>query len=377
MLLTQVQRLSAPPPTHKLQMTLQSLLRQHHPLSDPEEQRRVLRQALVPPFENALLEGGASPLTAGAAQVLQLNLGRVCNQTCRHCHVDAGPDRRESMSSETVQQCLDALARSRFRTVDVTGGAPEMHPDFRRIVVESRRLGCQVIDRCNLTILTVPRYHDLPEFLADQGVEIVASLPCYLEQNVDAQRGDGVFEQSLTALRRLNDLGYGRDGTGLRLTLVYNPLGPSLPPPQQALEEDYRRELRARYGIEFNSLYTITNMPISRFLDDLIRADRFEEYLQRLVAAFNPATVDGLMCRSTVSVDWEGRLYDCDFNQMLSLGLAPNAPQHIRDFDAQKLMGRRINVGNHCYGCTAGQGSSCTGVVQLELPAAEGADPKK
>lgn len=349
-------------------MTSQSLLRQASPLADTEHQQRLLQQAHVPSFEHSLHETGASTLTAGPIQVLQLNLGKVCNQTCRHCHVDAGPDRRESMGSETVQQCLAALARAPIQTVDITGGAPEMHPDFRRIVVESRRLGCHVIDRCNLTILTVPRYGHLPEFMAEHGVEIVASLPCYLEKNVDAQRGDGVFEQSLAALRRLNELGYGRKGTGLRLTLVYNPLGPSLPPPQQKLEEDYRRELRTRYGIEFSSLYTITNMPISRFLDDLLRADRLEEYMQLLVAAFNPATVGGLMCRSTISVDWEGRIYDCDFNQMLSLGLSPEAPRHIRDFDANKLIGRRINVGNHCYGCTAGQGSSCTGIVQLEKP---------
>jgi len=347
-------------------MTLQSLLRQADPLADADHQRRILSRSLVPPFEHALIEAGASPLTAGPIQVLQLNLGKVCNQTCRHCHVDAGPDRRESMSSETVGHCLDALARAHIPTVDVTGGAPEMHPEFSRIVVESRRLGCHVIDRCNLTILTVPRYRHLPAFLAEHDVEIVASLPCYLEKNVDAQRGDGVFEQSLSALRRLNELGYGHEGTGRRLTLVYNPLGPTLPPPQPTLEDDYRRELRARYGIEFTSLYTITNMPISRFLDDLLRADRLDEYMRRLVAAFNPATVDGLMCRSTLSVDWEGRLYDCDFNQMLSLGLAPDAPPHIRDLDVAKLIGRRINVGRHCYGCTAGQGSSCTGVLQLD-----------
>lgn len=344
-------------------MTLQSLLRQASPLADAAEQQRVLRDTRVPSFAQSLLDAGSPPLTAGTVQVLQLNLGRVCNQTCRHCHVDAGPDRREAMSSETVDDCLTALSRASIPTVDITGGAPEMHPEFCRIVAESRRLGRHVIDRCNLTILTVPRYRHLPEFLAEHDVEIVASLPCYLEKNVDSQRGDGVFEQSLAALRGLNEFGYGREGSKRRLTLVYNPLGPSLPPVQERLEEDYRRELRSRYGIEFTSLYTITNMPISRFLDDLLHADRFEEYMQRLVAAFNPATFDGLMCRTTISVDWEGRLYDCDFNQMLSLGLSPAAPRHIRDFEIEKLVGRRISVANHCYGCTAGRGSSCTGIV--------------
>ena len=284
-------------------MTLQSLLRQASPLADTEHQQRVLRRALVPPFERALHESGTPPLVAGQTQVLQLNLGKVCNQTCRHCHVDAGPDRRESMNSETVQHCLDALAGSRIPTVDITGGAPEMHPDFCRIVAESRRLGRHVMDRCNLTILTAPRYGHLPEFLAEHDVEIVASLPCYLEKNVDAQRGDGVFEQSLTALRQLNDLGYGQKETELRLTLVYNPLGPSLPPSQQTLEEDYRRELRARYGVEFTSLFAITNMPISRFLDDLLRRS-----IRGIHATTRRRVQSGERPRLDVSFDDFGRL---------------------------------------------------------------------
>jgi radical SAM/Cys-rich protein len=259
--------------------------------------------------------------------------------------------------------CLDVLARAGIPTLDVTGGAPEMNPHFRWLVAEARRLGRHVIDRCNLTILLAPGHDDLPDFLAQQGVEIVASLPCYLPQNTDAQRGEGVFEKSIAALRRLNAVGYGRPDGGLVLTLVYNPVGPTLPPPQPGLEAAYRRELAARYGVSFTRLYTITNMPISRFLDDLVRAGRLDEYLGKLVAAYNPAAASGVMCRTTLSVGWDGRLYDCDFNQMLDLGLAAGLPQHIRDFDAAALSSRRIVTDQHCYGCTAGSGSGCQGVI--------------
>jgi radical SAM/Cys-rich protein len=238
-----------------------------------------------------------------------------------------------------------------------------MHPDFRDLVEQATALHRHVIDRCNLTILMAPGYEDLPKFLARHRVEIVASLPCYLESNTDQQRGDGVFQKSIAALRRLNELGYGREGTGLLLSLVYNPIGPSLPPPQASLEAAYRRELASRYGVEFTRLYTITNLPISRFLDDLLTQGRLDEYLTKLVQAFNPATLEGLMCRTTISVDWTGRLFDCDFNQMLDLPVAAPAPRHLRDFRLDDWVGRPIETGRHCFGCTAGAGSSCQGRI--------------
>jgi radical SAM/Cys-rich protein len=344
-------------------MPLPTLLRQGNPLADPARQLRVLDDAGQPSFEQTLAAGGLAPLRATGIQVLQVNVGKLCNQTCRHCHVDAGPERREVMSRETMAVCLDVLARAGIPIIDITGGAPELNPHFRWLVTEARRLGRHIIDRCNLTILLAPGYDDLPEFLAAERVEVVASLPCYLPQNTDAQRGDGVFEKSITALRRLNAVGYGRTDGGLVLTLVYNPLGSSLPPPQPALEAAYRRELADRFAVTFNHLYTITNMPISRFLDDLVRQGRVEEYLAKLVAAYNPAAAAGVMCRTTLSVGWDGRLYDCDFNQMLDLGLAGELPRHVRDFDAAALAGRRIVTGQHCYGCTAGSGSGCQGAI--------------
>ena len=348
-------------------MSLPTLLRQGNPLADPAHQLRVLAAGQQPAFEQTLARNGLYPLRATGIQVLQVNVGKLCNQTCRHCHVDAGPERREIMARETMAECLDVLARADIPILDVTGGAPEMNPHFRWLVSEARKQGRQVIDRCNLTILLAPGFNDLPEFLAEQRVEVVASLPCYLPQNTDRQRGAGVFDKSITALRRLNALGYGRPDSGLILTLVYNPAGPSLPPPQPDLEADYRRELAARYDVMFNQLYTITNMPISRFLDDLVREGRHDEYMEKLVAAYNPAAASGVMCRTTLSVGWDGRLFDCDFNQMLDLGLAPELPRHIRDFDMSKLAGRRIVTGQHCYGCTAGSGSGCQGAI---VPAA-------
>jgi radical SAM/Cys-rich protein len=277
--------------------------------------------------------------------------------------VDAGPERREVMTRETMTHCLDALRRAAIPILDITGGAPELNPHFRWLVGEARDLGRQVIDRCNLTILLTPGHDDLPEFLAENRVEIVASLPCYLAENTDRQRGDGVFEKSIAALRRLNGLGYGRPDSGLILTLVHNPLGPNLPPPQPALETAYRRELAEHFGIVFNRLFTITNMPISRFLEDLVRAGRHEQYLAKLVSAYNAESVAGVMCRTTLSVGWDGRLYDCDFNQMLELDLAPGLPRHIRDFDAAALSHRSIVTAQHCYGCTAGSGSGCQGAI--------------
>jgi radical SAM/Cys-rich protein len=344
-------------------MPLPTLLRQGHPLADPAQQLRVLNAGPCRPFESALADSGLSPLRAAGIAVLQVNVGKLCNQTCRHCHVDAGPERREVMTRETMQACLDVLARTNIPTLDVTGGAPEMNPHFRWFVGEARALGRNVIDRCNLTILLAPGFDDLPVFLAAHQVEVVASLPCYLPQNVNAQRGDGVFDKSIAALRRLNALGYGRPDGGLALNLVYNPVGPSLPPPQAKLEADYREQLRSHYGVEFNRLYTITNMPISRFLDDLLQTGRYDAYMQKLIDAYNPAAAEGVMCRTIVSVGWDGRLYDCDFNQMLDLGLAPGLPRKIHDFDPDRLAARRIVTGHHCYGCTAGAGSSCQGAT--------------
>jgi radical SAM/Cys-rich protein len=267
------------------------------------------------------------------------------------------------MTAPTAETCLAVLDRLGIDTIDITGGAPELNPNFRWMVSEARRLRRRVIDRCNLTILLAPGFEDLPEFLAEHQVEIVASLPCYLAENCDAQRGDGVFEQSIEALRRLNALGYGQAGSSLALTLVYNPVGHSLPPPQENLEADYRRELRARYGVEFNRLYTITNMPISRFLDDLIESGTYESYMRRLVDSFNPATLQGLMCRNTLSVDWQGYLYDCDFNQMLDLRVTGPAV-HVRDLLQSPMPARAIVTGPHCFGCTAGCGSGCQGAIQ-------------
>ena len=342
-----------------------SLIHRRHALSEPSRQRETIDGiASSSSFNSALAAAGLAPLESLGIEVLQLNVGKVCNQTCRHCHVDAGPDRRESMSLATIQACLDAVRQAAIPVVDITGGAPELHPEFRRLVVESRALGAHVIDRCNLTILLVPGFDDLPEFLAENRVEIVASLPCYLAENTDAQRGDGVFDRSIEAIRRLNALGYGQDD-GLELTLVYNPIGPKLPPDQSTLEATYRRELRARYGIEFTRLYTITNMPISRFLEDLMASGELDRYLETLISSFNPKAVAGLMCRTTLSVGWDGRLHDCDFNQMLDLGLAQGRPQSIHEFNLELLSRRAIVTATHCFGCTAGSGSGCQGATAV------------
>jgi len=341
-----------------------TLLRQGSPLAEPSRQVELLEQSNGRSrFEHVLAGSGLWPLRAMGIQVLQINMGKLCNQTCRHCHVDAGPDRREVMTRETIQACLDALARSDIPVLDITGGAPELNPHFRWLVTEARRLGRHVIDRCNLTILLVPGHQDLPEFLAEHQVEVVASLPCYLAENCDAQRGDGVFDKSIEALRRLNEVGYAKTATGLTLTLVYNPVGPLLPPPQAALETGYRRELHARYGVVFNRLYTITNMPISRFLDDLLASGNYDQYMKTLIDGYNPVAAAGVMCRTTVSVGWDGRLYDCDFNQMLDLGLRSGLPRHIRDFDPVSIARREIVTGQHCFGCTAGAGSGCQGAI--------------
>ena len=346
-------------------MTQLSLLRQGHELADPAVQVERLNAAtFVPGFAETLAEHQLPILTADKVEILQVNVGKLCNQTCSHCHVDAGPDRhRENMQRETFEECLAAIRNSDIHTVDITGGAPEMNPNFHWFVEEIRKLDRHVIDRCNLTILLANGYEETAQFLADQKVEVVASLPCYLEENTDAQRGDGVFQKSIAALQKLNGLGYGQPDSGLELSLVFNPVGTGLPPDQQSLEDAYREQLRSRFNIEFTRLYTVTNMPISRYLEDLIRQEKFEEYLTKLANAFNPATVPGVMCRTTLSVDYGGNLYDCDFNQMLDLPLAEGQPRHIRDFNADVLAGREIVTARHCFGCTAGAGSSCQGAV--------------
>jgi radical SAM/Cys-rich protein len=298
-------------------------------------------------------------------EILQVNVGYVCNQTCLHCHVNAGPTRTESMTRETADEVLGYLAASGAATLDVTGGAPELNPHFRHLVRGARGRGAQVIDRCNLTVLFEPGQEDLARFLAGERVAIVASLPCYTPELVDRQRGKGVYEKSIDALRLLNALGYGAEGSGLTIDLVYNPQGPSLPPPQEKLEQDYKHILGEKFAIAFNSLYTLANMPIQRFGSTLVSKGQFSDYMRLLRGAHSEANLDSVMCRSTVSVDWQGYLYDCDFNQMLGLPLrvAGRARAHLRDALGKDLDGNPIAVRDHCYGCTAGQGSSCAGAL--------------
>jgi radical SAM/Cys-rich protein len=303
------------------------------------------------------------PLRRHKLTTLQINVGYRCNQACLHCHVNAGPSRRESMDADTVAEVLAFVDASEVNTLDITGGAPELNPHFRDLVGEARARNLRVIDRCNLTIFEEPGYDELPEFLAANRVEIVASLPCYLEENVTAQRGAGVYAASLRGLRRLNELGYARPGTELVLNLMYNPVGPSLPPAQCALETDYRRELRARAGVEFSHLLVLTNMPIQRFGSTLISHGQFHDYMALLRGAHRDENLGNVMCRSLISVDWQGYVYDCDFNQMLGIGLAGQR-RHLRDLMQERLDGHPIAVADHCYGCTAGQGASCGGALR-------------
>ena len=327
----------------------------------------VLEVRPVPPprntdFDEKLAAYGVE-LRAAAVEILQVNVGKLCNQACKHCHVDASPTRTEIMTRETADQVIAAVRKYRILTLDITGGAPELNPSFRYLVTESRALDAHVVVRHNLTVMFEPGQEDLPEFFRRHDVEIVSSLPYFLEQQTDAQRGRGVFEKSIKALRRLNAAGYGKEGSDLILNLVYNPVGAFLPPLQSSIEKDFKRELWARHGLSFNRLYTITNMPINRFLDYLQRSGNEERYMRKLVEAFNPETIEGLMCRSLVSVDWTGRLYDCDFNQMLDLRVSSGLPQMIADFDPVKFARRHISTGAHCFGCTAGAGSGCGGAL--------------
>ena len=315
-----------------------------------------------PSFNSALARHGLHPLRATGIEIFQINVGKLCNQTCGHCHVDAGPDRTERMIRETAEACMAALERTNATTVDITGGAPELNENFRYLVDASRARGRHVMDRSNLTVLLLRSQSDLAQFLADREVEVIASLPYFLAERTDAQRGAGVFDKSIRALQLLNRLGYGQGGS-LRLHLVYNPTGAFLPGDQNALEREFKRELDRRFQIRFDRLYAITNLPISRFLDFLLESGNYERYMERLVNAFNPAAARAVMCRDTLSVGWDGQLYDCDFNQMLDDTVGFGAPTHIRDFSLDLLENRRIVTGIHCYGCTAGAGSSCGGTT--------------
>jgi len=342
---------------------LPTLRKQGAPLADGAAQRARLAAIPLPrSFAEALRAAGLYPLRPTKIAILQLNVGKRCNQTCRHCHVDAGPDRTEVMPRAVIEACLAFLGRTGIPNLDITGGAPELHPDFREIVIRATALGAHVMHRCNLTAILLPNYADIPELLAARRVEVIASLPYYRARETDAQRGEGVFDESLVGLRRLNALGYGR-GTGLVLTLVTNPVGTYLPGNQAALERDWKRELKRRYDVDFDHLYTITNMPISRFLAFLEERGRTADYLTQLANAYNPAAAAGVMCRNTLSVGWDGALYDCDFNQMLELPVSAGAPRTIFEADLAALAGRAIETGPHCFGCTAGAGSSCGGAV--------------
>lgn len=345
---------------------MKTLKASHHEFSSPLVQIHFLEdhRRRIPLFAEKLEELGLTPLVPTGIEILQVNVGKMCNQTCAHCHVDAGPDRTEIMSKATMELCLEALRKSAIQSVDITGGAPEMNPEFRWFVEQIRELGRSVMVRSNLTILTVNRrYRQLPEFFARHGVTVISSLPCYTAANTDKQRGDGVFARSIEALRRLNQVGYGQEGSGLLLHLVYNPLGAFLPGAQEKLQADYKRVLFEQFGIRFNRLLCITNMPISRFLDYLVQRGEYDRYMEELLESFNPAAALGVMCRNTLSVGWDGALYDCDFNQMLELGVNSHSPAHIRDFDVKQLEARTIVTNLHCYGCTAGAGSSCGGEI--------------
>ncbi len=348
---------------------MKSLKAQHNILADAQKQIAVIEHGqkgdfALTPFQQKLKQSGMYPLKPTQVEIFQVNIGKMCNQTCRHCHVDAGPDRKEIMTIETMQQCIDVLkANEQLKTVDLTGGAPEMNPNFRWFVEEITKLCRHIVVRCNLTIILAnKKYHDLPQFYKQHKIEVVSSLPFYTQDRTDRQRGNGVFENSIKGLQMLNEIGYGKEGTGLALNLVYNPAGAFLPPSQQALEKEYKLALKQKFDIEFDNLYVITNMPISRYLDYLLTSGNYESYMEKLVNAYNPATAAGVMCRNTISIGWDGYLYDCDFNQMLELKVNCSS-KHISLFDMNDLNKREIVIGQHCYGCTAGSGSSCSGAV--------------
>ncbi len=348
---------------------IQSLKARKSEIADSANQIKLLNEhsdrisALIP-FQQKMKSAELFPLKPTRLEIFQINVGKMCNQTCKHCHVDAGPDRKEIMTRATMEKVLNVLKTSTATTVDLTGGAPEMNPHFRWFVEQLTALNKKVIVRCNLTIIMANKsYQDLPEFYKKHQIHIVSSLPYYDKDKTDRQRGDGVFKDSIAALEKLNRVGYGKSDTGLKLDLVYNPAGAFLPGSQAALEKDFKNELMRLFGIEFNQLYAITNMPISRYLDYLIETDNYEAYMEKLVNAFNPLAAAGVMCRNTVSISWDGFIYDCDFNQMLDLKVATEQHQHLDQYDETQLQKRSIILNQHCYGCTAGSGSSCGGAT--------------
>jgi radical SAM/Cys-rich protein len=346
-----------------------SLQGQHHKLADVHEQVEILEHNqtndfALQPFHEKLKQSGLYPLKPTGIEIFQINMGKMCNQVCKHCHVDAGPDRKEIMTIETMQQCINVLKNNpSLKTIDLTGGAPEMNPNFRWFVEEIKKLNRHIIVRCNLTIILAnKKYFDLPEFYKQNDIEVISSLPFYTKDRTDRQRGNHVFEKSIEALQMLNEIGYGKEETGLILNLVYNPAGAFLPPSQVALEKEYKVALLKDFGIVFNHLFTITNIPINRFLDYLLSSGNYEGYMEKLVNAYNPVAAANVMCRNTISIGWDGYLYDCDFNQMLEMKVGSHG-KHISEFNVEELNNRNILIGQHCYGCTAGSGSSCGGEV--------------
>ena len=346
---------------------LKSLKSNDNLLSKVANQIKILEQNpdIITPFYDQLRNAGIVQLNPTNLEIFQVNLGKMCNQVCSHCHVDAGPDRKEIMTVEIMQLCIDVLKNNAsFTTVDMTGGAPEMNPNFRWFVKEVSKLGKHIIVRCNLTIITAnKKYNDLPEFFKLHNIEVVSSLPFYSQDRTDKQRGDGVFKSSIKALQMLNNVGYGKPDSSLKLNLVYNPAGAFLPPSQDALEKDFKINLKKDFDIDFNNLFAITNLPISRYLDYLVASENYEDYMLKLLNAFNPNAALNVMCRTTISVSWEGFLYDCDFNQMLEMEVSCSDSKHLSEFQSEKLLNRTIKLNNHCYGCTAGAGSSCGGAV--------------
>ena len=346
-----------------------SLLARNNDLANTQRQLEILSNGVfadgeLPTFAKKIKETNQFPLRPKKLEILQINLGYMCNQVCAHCHVDAGPDRKEIMTKETMEQCLEVIRKTGAHTLDLTGGAPEMNPSFRWFVEEASKAGIKdFIVRSNLTIIRAnKKYYDLPEFFKKHNVHVVSSMPHWTRGKTDKQRGDGVFDKSIEALKMLNEVGYGIEGTGLQLDLVYNPSGAFLPGDQVALENDFKKALDEDFGISFNSLFAITNLPISRFLDYLIASENYEDYMYSLVEAYNPMAVENVMCTNTLSVSWDGYLYDCDFNQMLNLKVASKL-QHISEYNEALLQDRNIIINQHCYGCTAGAGSSCQGTV--------------
>lgn len=345
---------------------MKSLKTLNSSLASSENQLQILEDKSfnLSDFKTKLSSVNLFPLNATGVSIFQMNIGKMCNQTCKHCHVDAGPDRKEIMTKATMEDCLQVIENSQIEVVDLTGGAPEMNPNFRWLVEELSRMKKKIMVRCNLTIIMAnKKYNDLPEFFAKHNIEVISSLPFYTSLRTNSQRGAGVFEDSIEALKMLNKVGYGKEGANLILNLVYNPSGAFLPGNQDGLEKEFKKELGTKFQIVFNNLFTITNLPISRFLDYLERSGNYYNYMEKLIASFNPVAAENVMCRNTISVSWDGWLYDCDFNQMLDIKVNKNVPCHIREFNIDLLNTREIETNRHCFGCTAGAGSSCGGAV--------------